>query len=118
MHVMVTGASGDFGSCIIPEILARGHEVVGLSRRTHCLPSPRYRHVSADIRDADAVTAAMSGVDAVVHLAWTTHPMHDIEATRAIDVGGTQAVVTAMERAGVSRLVDGLLGDGLRSQRG
>jgi len=31
--------------------------------------------------------------------------MHDIEATRAIDVGGTQAVVTAMERAGVSRLV-------------
>ena len=105
MHVMVTGASGDFGSCIIPEILARGHEVVGLSRRTHCLPSPRYRHVSADIRDADAVTAAMSGVDAVVHLAWTTHPMHDVEATRAIDVGGTQAVVTAMERAGVSRLV-------------
>ena len=105
MHVMVTGASGDFGSCIIPEILARGHEVVGLSRRLHSLPSPRYRHVSADIRDADAVAAAMSGVDAVVHLAWTTHPMHDVEATRAIDVGGTQAVVTAMERAGVSRLV-------------
>src|SRR6185312_8466376 len=41
----------------------------------------------------------------VVHLAWTTHPMHDVEATRAIDVGGTQAVVTAMERAGVPRLV-------------
>ncbi|TAM64481.1 NAD-dependent epimerase/dehydratase family protein [Mycobacterium sp.] len=105
MHVMVTGASGDFGSCIIPEILARGHEVVGLSRRPHSLPSPLYRHVSADIRDPDAVAAAMRGVDAVVHLAWTTHPMHDIEATRAIDVGGTQAVVTAMERAGVSRLV-------------
>ncbi len=105
MHVMVTGASGDFGSCIIPEILARGHDVVGLSRRPHSVPSPHYRHVSADIRDADAVAKAMSGVDAVVHLAWTTHPMHDAEATRAIDVGGTQAVVTAMERAGVSRLV-------------
>lgn len=105
MRVMVTGASGDFGSCIIPEILARGHEVLGLSRRPHSLPSPRYRHVSADVRDADAVANAMSGVDAVVHLAWTTHPMHDVEATRAIDVGGTLAVVTAMERAGVSRLV-------------
>jgi len=105
MRVMVTGASGDFGSCIIPEILARGHEVIGLSRRPHSLPSPRYRHVSTDIRDADAVAKAMPGVDAVVHLAWTTHPMHDAEATRAIDVGGTQAVVTAMERAGVSRLV-------------
>jgi nucleoside-diphosphate-sugar epimerase/phosphohistidine swiveling domain-containing protein len=105
MHVLVTGASGDFGSCIIPEILARGHDVIGLSRRAHSLPSSRYRHVSADIRDAGAVALAMAGMDAVVHLAWTTHPMHDIEATRAIDVGGTQAVVTAMERAGVSRLV-------------
>ncbi len=105
MTVLVTGASGDFGSCIIPEILDRGHEVVGLSRHPHAMPSSGYRHVSADIRDADALTEAMADVDAVVHLAWTTHPSHDVEATRAIDVGGTQAVVTAMERAGVSRLV-------------
>jgi nucleoside-diphosphate-sugar epimerase/phosphohistidine swiveling domain-containing protein len=105
MHVLVTGASGDFGASIVPEILARGHEVVGLSRRPHSFPSPRYRHISADIRDADAVTAAMDGVDAVVHLAWTTHPMHDIEATHAIDVGGTRAVISAMERTGVPRLV-------------
>jgi nucleoside-diphosphate-sugar epimerase/phosphohistidine swiveling domain-containing protein len=105
MRVLVTGASGDFGASIIPEILARDHEVVGLSRRPHYLPSPGYRHVSADIRDTDAVTAALDGVDAVVHLAWTTHPLHDLAATRAVDIGGTQAVVTAMERAGVSRLV-------------
>jgi nucleoside-diphosphate-sugar epimerase/phosphohistidine swiveling domain-containing protein len=105
MRVMVTGASGDFGSAIIPEILGRGHDVVGLSRRPHSVPLPRYRHVSADIRNPEAVAAAMVGVDAVVHLAWTTHPMHDIEATHAIDVGGTQAVVTAMERAEVSRLI-------------
>ncbi|MDT5085202.1 MAG: hypothetical protein QOJ61_2245, partial [Mycobacterium sp.] len=32
MRVMVTGASADFGACIVPEILSRGHEVVGLSR--------------------------------------------------------------------------------------
>ena len=105
MRVLVTGASGDFGSCIIPEILARGHDVVGLSRRSHQLPSPRYSHVSADIRDADALTSAMDGIDAVVHLAWTTHPMHDAAATRAIDVGGTEAVLQAIERSGVTRLV-------------
>lgn len=105
MRVMVTGASGDFGSCIIPEILGRGHEVVGLSRREHQLPAPCYRHISADVRDADALEKAMAGIDAVVHLAWTTHPMHDAAATHAIDVGGTRAVVTAMERSGVSRLV-------------
>ena len=105
MRVLVTGASGDFGSCIIPEVLGRGHEVVGLSRRQHSFPSPRYRHVSADIRDAAAVAGAMSGVDAVIHLAWTTHPSHDLEATRAIDVGGTAAVLDAMQREGISRLI-------------
>jgi nucleoside-diphosphate-sugar epimerase/phosphohistidine swiveling domain-containing protein len=105
MRVVVTGASGDFGACIIPEILGRGHEVVGLSRRPHSMGSARYSHVCADIRDLDAVAGAMAGVDAVVHLAWTTHPMHDAAATRAIDVGGTETVLRAMERAGVSRLV-------------
>jgi nucleoside-diphosphate-sugar epimerase/phosphohistidine swiveling domain-containing protein len=105
MRVVVTGASGDFGSCIIPEILGRGHEVVGLSRRPHELSSQRYRHVSADIRDAEAVAAAIAGADAVVHLAWTTHPSHDAAATHAIDVGGTESVLRAMEQAGVSRLV-------------
>ena len=105
MRVLVTGASGDFGSCIVPEVLGRGHEVVGLSRRQHSFPSPRYRHVSADIRDAAAVAGAMSGVDAVIHLAWTTHPSHDLEATRAIDVGGTAAVLDAMQREGISRLI-------------
>lgn len=105
MHVLVTGASGDFGAGIIPEILARGHQVVGLSRRPHTFPSPNYRHVCADIRDVDALTAAMAGIDSVVHLAWTTHPMHDAAATRAIDVGGTEAVLEAMKRSGVARLV-------------
>lgn len=105
MHVLVTGASGDFGSCIIPEILARGHHVVGLSRRPHSYPADRYRHVCADIRDTSAVADALDGIDAVVHLAWTTHPTHDVAATRAIDVGGTSAVVGAMEQRGVTRLV-------------
>jgi nucleoside-diphosphate-sugar epimerase len=68
MRVMVTGASGDFGACIVPEILSRGHEVVGLSRRPHTMRSLRYIHVAADVRDSDAVAKAMVGVDAVVHL--------------------------------------------------
>lgn len=105
MRVLVTGASGDFAAGIIPEILGRGHEVRGLSRRPHSFPSAGYSHHCADIRDADALVAAMDGIEAVVHLAWTTHPMHDVAATRAIDVGGTEAVLEAMRRTGVPRLV-------------
>lgn len=105
MRVLVTGASGDLGGCIIAELLERGHQVIGLSRRPHSLPSRLYSHVAADIRDTDAIAAALSGVDAVVHLAWTTDFAVDTDVAHAIDVGGTRAVVDAMERVGIKRLV-------------
>ncbi|MGH3557012.1 MAG: hypothetical protein ACRDTK_05885 [Mycobacterium sp.] len=57
---MVTGAAGDFDSCIVPEILGRGHEVIGLSRRPHSRRSPRNRHVPADIGDTDAPAAPIT----------------------------------------------------------
>lgn len=105
MRVVVTGASGDFGSSIVPALLRRGHEVHGVSRRAHQLPFASYRHTACDVRDADGLAKVIAGADAVVHLAWTTHPMHDAEATRAIDVGGTAAVVEAMRATGVGRII-------------
>jgi nucleoside-diphosphate-sugar epimerase/phosphohistidine swiveling domain-containing protein len=105
MRIVVTGASGDFGACIVPELLVRGHEVHGVSRGPHEVRSPNYRHTRVDVRDSDALAEVISGADAVVHLAWTTHPSHDVEAVYAVDIGGTQAVLAAMERSDVDRLI-------------
>ena len=108
MRVVVTGASGGIGSCIIAELLRRGHDVHGLSRRPHLLSAPGYRHTRADVRDAEALVGAMTGdggpADAVVHAAWCTHRNRDADSY-AVNVGGTRAVLDAAERSGVSRLV-------------
>jgi nucleoside-diphosphate-sugar epimerase/phosphohistidine swiveling domain-containing protein len=105
MRIVVTGASGDLGSCIVPELLTRGHDVHGLSRAPHEVRSPNYRHSRLDVRDRDALADVIRGADAVVHLAWTRQPSQDITAAYAVDIGGTRAVLAAMERSCVSRLI-------------
>jgi nucleoside-diphosphate-sugar epimerase/phosphohistidine swiveling domain-containing protein len=108
MRVVVTGASGSIGSCIVAELLRRGIDVHGFSRGPHSLSAPHYRHTRADIRDAEALVRLMTDggepADAVVHAAWSTHRDRDAESY-AVNVGGTRAVLHAAERAGVSRLV-------------
>lgn len=105
MRVVVTGASGEFAASIIPELLSRGNEVMGLSRRARAFDSADYRHACVDVRDVDALIEATKDADALIHLAWTTHPTHDLEATRAVDLGGTSAVLEAMQCNGIQRLV-------------
>ena len=108
MRVVVTGASGGIGSCIVAELLRRGHDIHGLSHGPHSLSAPSYRHIRADVRDADALVRLMADggapADAVVHVAWSTHRDRDADSY-AVNVGGTRAVLDAAERAGVSRLV-------------
>jgi nucleoside-diphosphate-sugar epimerase/phosphohistidine swiveling domain-containing protein len=108
MRVVVTGASGGFGSCIVAALLRRGHDVYGVSRGPDSLSAPGYRHTRADVRDADALAGLMADggapADAVVHAAWSTPGNRDADSC-AVNVGGTRAVLDAAERAGVSRLV-------------
>jgi nucleoside-diphosphate-sugar epimerase/phosphohistidine swiveling domain-containing protein len=109
MRVVVTGASGGVGSCVVAELVRRGHDVHGLSRGPQSVLPERCRYTRADVRDADALVRVMTDggepADAVVHLAWATRPSRDAGATHAVDVGGTRAVVGATQRAGVTRLV-------------
>lgn len=73
MKVFVTGASGWIGSAVLPELIAAGHDVVGLARSDASAASvaaagAKVRHGSLD--DLDSLRAGAEDADAVIHLAF------------------------------------------------
>ncbi len=67
MKVLVVGASGGTGTQVVTQALARGHRVSVLVRdRAQADRLGPAHAVVGDVRDADAVGAALAGVDAVV----------------------------------------------------
>ncbi|HEX7665541.1 MAG TPA: NAD-dependent epimerase/dehydratase family protein, partial [Polyangiaceae bacterium] len=68
MRVFVTGATGFVGSRLVPELLAAGHRVVGLSRSDTGAASLARRGadvVRGDVNDLDRLRTAAKDVDAV-----------------------------------------------------
>ena len=78
MRVAVTGATGNVGSQLIPQLLDHPAvtSVVGLARRLPDAPDPRAEWHALDVAEDDLVQA-FRGADVVVHLAWLLQPAHD-----------------------------------------
>ncbi|MFF4647210.1 NAD-dependent epimerase/dehydratase family protein [Streptomyces sp. NPDC001389] len=113
MRVLVTGGAGFIGSHIVTALSARGHDPVVLdallpSAHSGVPPLPGAGFVRADVRDADAVRAALRGVDAVCHQAAMVGLGKDF-ADAPDYVGcndlGTAVLLAEMAAAGVGRLV-------------
>src|SRR6266540_3318633 len=108
MKVLVTGATGLLGSAIARELVARGHEVRALVRPGSDLAPLAGLAVEVargDVLDAASLSAALAGRDAVVHAAGLARIGGDPEATRAVNVRGTELVLGAALEAGVARAV-------------
>jgi nucleoside-diphosphate-sugar epimerase len=72
MKVFVAGASGVLGRALVPQLVARGHEVVGMTRsasKQDLVRSLGARPVVADALDPDAVAEAVASAEpeAIVH---------------------------------------------------
>jgi 2-alkyl-3-oxoalkanoate reductase len=72
MKILVAGATGVIGRALVPQLVARGHEVVGMTRtasKQDLLRSLGARPVVADALDADAVAQAVASAEpeVIVH---------------------------------------------------
>jgi UDP-glucose 4-epimerase len=109
VKVLVTGAAGFIGSHVVDRLHAAGHE----SRIFDLVESPHHPPfevdtILGDLCDADAVRRAVTGCDAVLHLAAvadvdqvTRDPAH---ADR-VNVRGTQSLLDVVRAAEVPRFV-------------
>lgn len=102
--ILVTGGSGAVGRYVVDELLQHGYQVGVLDLVAPRRAEPIFHQV--DILDLDAVTRAMQGYDAVVHVAGIPHPLND-PAKRVFDVNvnGTFNALQAAAQLAIVRFV-------------
>ncbi|HVM56239.1 MAG TPA: NAD-dependent epimerase/dehydratase family protein [Gaiellaceae bacterium] len=115
--VLVTGGAGFVGSHLADALLARGARVRALDNLTPQVHGdggrPDYlaadvELVVGDVRDPDAVRRALSGVDAVVHLAARVgvgQSMYEIADYTSANSVGTAVLLEALAESPVEKLV-------------
>src|ERR1700748_2841998 len=115
MKVIITGGAGCLGSVLTTLLLAEGHQVRVLDSLAHGGESllgawchPGFEFVRGDIRDRATVTDAVSGRDAVVHLAAIVGDpacARNPDMARAVNLDAALQLIEESKQAGVARFV-------------
>jgi putative NADH-flavin reductase len=100
--VLVLGATGRTGQQLVSLAVRRGHDVTALVRRPEGLAaSGLLRVVAGSVEDSPALARAIAGQDAVI----STLGVGSSLRSSGLIARSAQAIVGAMARAGVRRLV-------------
>jgi dihydroflavonol-4-reductase len=109
VRVFITGATGFVGGHVARSYAAEGARLRLLTRQTSSLDSLSgldAEMVTGDLRDAEKLRTALTGCDALVHVAadyrlWVRDP----EQMYAANVGGTRELLKLARKVGVERVV-------------
>ncbi len=112
MKILVTGTEGYLGCLVAPELMRRGHDVLGVDTgyyRAGWLYNGVHATARTLAKDIRHVTLAdLEGVDAIVHMAELSNdPLGELlsEVTYTVNHGGSVRLAELAIQAGVQRFV-------------
>jgi UDP-glucose 4-epimerase len=105
MRVLITGAGGNLGRVLAPELVKQGHEPILVDYRLIDTP---YEFVQGDVRDGEFIKKVTRNVDAIVHGA----ALHGVHLSKYspddfwnLNVTGTHNVYQAATENKISKVV-------------
>jgi nucleoside-diphosphate-sugar epimerase len=102
MRVFLTGATGFIGSAIVRDLLAAGHEVLGLVRNDDAAAALAQAGVAAhrgELSDLESLAAGARACEGVIHTAFI-HDVSRFEANVETDRRAVEALAGALEGSG------------------
>lgn len=109
MKIAVTGGNGDLGRSVIPYLIEEGHDVVSIDRFIPPTDNPEPVQIPArlivDVTDFGEVVSALSGCDAVIHLAAHRSPLnHPDPIVYGDNTTGSYNILYAAAILGIKRV--------------
>ncbi|MDB5688338.1 MAG: NAD-dependent epimerase/dehydratase family protein [Sphingomonas bacterium] len=116
-RILITGGAGFIGRFVADELIARGNQVRvldSLIEQVHgdierpAALNPEVELIRADVRNGDAVTKALKGVDSVIHLAAEVgvgQSMYEVERYTSVNDVGTAVLFEKLIDNPVRRVV-------------
>ncbi len=102
MKAAVIGATGFVGKQIIIELLNRGVEVTGISRKEQSSGNPILHYVAVDVNDIEALASALKGCNVVINAfnpGWANPDIYEDF------IRGSMAIQEAVKQSGVKRFI-------------